>query len=249
MFRLTLFENLIFFEPRPLQKFFAIVLVLNIGCSPTPEGKTATAREPSWEQMILEVRSTKSDEIRFTESPVEPEQAEMLKIACQKLTVLHLDQSKLNSELLADVLSLLPQLQELKLVGAVDNLQLKTIAKLASQLSILNLPAGRFDDDGMQSLEAMKGLTLLRFHSHSVTNSGLDVFTELKELKFLHLIDVPMTDAGLPKIAAIEDLQSFYLDGSRCTDEGLSKFIKDRPNLHFHWNQLHLDHDPHSHKH
>lgn len=208
-----------------------------------------SSHAPEWNDLVLDVRNGKSDELQFTESPVTLKQANELKIACQKLRVLHLDQSNLSNELLAEILSLLPLLEQLKLTGTVDNQQLKSIAKYASQVNVLNLPKGQFDDMGLPTLSEFTNLTLMRFESPHVTDQGLQDVAKLPKLKSLHLINVPITDESLKSIESMDSLQSFYLDGSHCTDEGLSELIQNRPNLHFHWNQLHLQEDPNTHQH
>lgn len=244
-------ENLLFFSKRRVMLLVGVVSVIVAGCSPSsntkPEGKGIT--RSTWNAQVLDVRKGQSDIIKYVDSEVTPEQAEMLKVACQKLRVLHIDQSKLSHEHLADFLALVPQLKQLKLVGPVDHQQLTTIAKYAQQLEILNLPDGRFDDEGMKSITKFNQLNLLRFQAPDVTNTGIKHLVDLPELKFLHLIDVSISDDALQTVSSLPKLESFYLDGSRCTDEGLSQLIKERPNLHFHWNQLHLAEDPQAHQH
>ena len=230
---------------------FPFILLLASGCPPGAKEShiVETLPAPEWKDLISDVRIGESDEIRFTNAPVTIEQGNELKIACQKLRVLHFDQSNLNNDVLAEIFSLLPELDQLKLTGTVDNQQLETLGKYASQVKVLNLPNGQFDDIGLTSLSEFTNLNLLRFDSPHVTNQGIQSVSKLPKLKSLHLINVPITDDSLKTIETMESLQSFYLDGSQCTDEGLSELIQNRPELHFHRNQLHLQQDPNSHQH
>lgn len=218
------------------------------GCRPS-ETETAFPARPVWSETVTAIRTGKSHELRMTESPLTAEQAKDLSIDCQSIQVLEIDQSELSLEKLVAMLKSLPQLRQVKLMGSVNNEQLAAITESRPSLRVLNLPKGTFDDAGLSSVEWPLSLELLRFHSQQVTDSSMSTIASIAQLRFLHLIDVSITDDGLLPLYEMRNLKSFYLDGSQCSEEGLSELIRQRPELHFHWNQLHLDHDPQGHEH
>jgi hypothetical protein len=235
------------------------------------------AGQLSWEEQVVAVRERRSMQIQQETEPVTEPELRMLLEGCAALRILEVHQGAASLETMREVLQALPELERLKLTGPVSDDLLRIIAEVPT-LTILNLPRGEFGNDGLRALADPHGvdsgrpfgihhpsglqsektpsrlsasarLELLRFHSPHVTNEGLQVVRELPRLRFLHLIDVPITDAGLVHLYGLDNLESFYLDGSECTEEGLSELIKQLPNLHFHWNQLHLPNDPHRHPH
>lgn len=237
-----------------LPGFIAIVLLFQ-GCDQTvtPEsersGVKAAADTESWGEKMARVKSGAARELRHTSSPISTQQLAQLNDAGQDLTILEIDQSLISTDELHEVLSGLPKLNQLRLEGPVDNAQVEMLVSTLPDVKVLNLPHGTFDSSGLESLSGHQSLELLRFSSPHVDDADLAAIPRFSRLKFLHLMHVPITDQGLEHIVAAKKLQSFYLDGGTCTEEGLSKLIKARPNLHFHWNQLHLENDPHTHPH
>lgn len=229
-----------------------VVSILLAGCDQGVK-PVAEVRDPPPTFEILDaqlaaVRKDSSREIRFTSQAILAEHA--LQIArCTNIEVLEIDHSNLSNEQLTSLISSLPELHQLKLAGPVNGEQLQKIAADANNLRTLNLPNGEFSDDDLNVLAAHVTLEFLRFHSQNVGDTGLHAIAQIPNLRFLHVIDVPISDAGLVHLYDLERLESFYLDGSDCTEDGLSKLIQKRPDLHFHWNQLHLKSDPKAHKH
>jgi hypothetical protein len=211
--------------------------------SPAPSATPEQVSEADWAANLERVRRGESHSLLLEDRTLAPEQFAQLQEDCAGLTRLEIDQSSIGDDLLARVLPALPNLERLKLSGAVSDAALSAIARLP-KLEILNLPAGEFGDAGLASLAGHPSLNFLRFHSPHVTDQGLAVLPQIPRLRFLHLINVPMTDAGLPQMYELKKLESFYLDGGNCTEDGLSKLIQHLPELHFHWNQLHLPGDP-----
>ena len=229
----------------------AVVPATFIGCDKSQHSESVSKGprpEITWDMQLEAALAGRSSEARYTARPIDNDEAQDLK-SCDHLQTLEIDQSRLTGDQLADILAALPKLRQLKLTGPVDDEQLTMIAATRPQIVVLNLPEGSFTDVGLSELASLSLLELLRFHSSKVTDEGLVEIAKLPQLRFLHLINVPITDAGLSPLVGMTHLESFYLDGGQCTDEGLSELIEKRPDLHFHWNQLHLPSDPHSHPH
>lgn len=225
-------------------------MLTSCGCQPaSPPDISATFEEPvTWQSQISALRDETITEVRHT-APLTQAEAEMLLSDCDSLAVLEADFSQLDNTSLGDVLQALPKLRQLKLYDPIDNERLATIAANAPLITVLNLSDGKFNNEGFKEIPKFHSLQLLRFSSPNVEDPALTILQDCKELKYLHLINVPITNDGLKAIESLQNLQSFYLDGGNCTEDGLSQLIKARPDLHFHWNQLHLEHDPHAHAH
>ena len=158
------------------------------------------------------------------------------------------DQGEFHIEGIAKLQSL-TELQHLRIRGrGIDDKCLGEIAKI-KRLRILNVPHGSFSDEGLAVLSESPNLELFRFGSQRVTDEGLKTIRRWPAIRMLHLIDVPITDAGLAELAKIERLQSLYIDGGQITDAGWDALFRERPRLHVHVNQEHLDRDPNKHPH
>lgn len=237
---------------RFIWSLFSIALcLLQVGCNSEVEQTEGVDNQPqpTWNQLVTSVRSGSSVEIRFTDNVVSEEEVAHLQTDCQELQILHLSQPKMTEDELAELLDTLPKLVQLKLTETVNDQQLQVICDQLPQLSVLNLPNTTLTDEGLLPLVEMQELTLFRFSSADVTDKGMEAISRIPNLTALHLINVPISDAGLKAIVQMEELQSFYLDGGNCSEEGLSNLVKERPDLHFHWNQLHLESDPNQHQH
>lgn len=202
-----------------------------------------------WETLVSLVRDEDETAIRFPSRPVSDEEFRMLLDGCEGLKVLEIDQSDVSSELMSEVFTHLPVLRQLRFDGNVNDSDLQVIASTLPELTVLNLPQGEFGNEGVQVLSDHAKLELLRIGAPNVTNEGVRSILEIPNLRFLHLINVAINDEVLSDIAEKSSLESFYLDGGDCSEEGLSELVKAAPQLHFHWNQLHLEDDPHSHPH
>ena len=147
-----------------------------------------------------------------------------------------------------DKLIELPNLLHLRLrLSAISDDGLKTIGAM-EQLQILNLPQADCTDAGIGHLIALKNLNQLRIGSTRLTNGACEQFARLGSLTSLHTIGIPIQDDGLKRIAAMKNLQSLYIDDSQVTREGWDWLLENRPDLHLHVNQQHLDRDPHRHE-
>lgn len=215
----------------------------------SPEQHVANKSAVPWSELLTQVRSGATKKLEYSVQPVTEQQAVELRGLGDRLEVLEIDQRTFSGAELAKLLEALPSLRQLKLTGPVNGEQLLAVLNSAGNLKVLNLPDGQFNDAALETLPSQHQLELLRFRSPNVSDAGLEAIAKFPNLRFLHLIEVPITDAGLQTIAKIETLESFYLDGGACTEEGLSALIGQRSDLHFHWNQLHLDNDPHRHPH
>lgn len=194
------------------------------------------------------MRGNVSPKIEISEAIVTEDQFRQLLTECNGLEVLLLDRTEVSPETLSKVLPQLTSLRQLKLGSTVPADAFPHIAGLRN-LEVLNLPDARCGDQELALLSALPRLKLLRLHSPALTDAGLHALPQFPSLRYLHLINTPITDAGLTSVAQCEHLESFYLDGGNCTDEGLSALLKERPKLHFHWNDLHLEDDPNKHPH
>ena len=235
---------------------FTVVLVVGSGCqrkssydhsntNPPPSVET----ELSWDDQIKALRDGDSTEISSHHVAVTPDEFSQLLDGCEELRVLEIDHSQIGNNSLGEVLSKLPKLRQLRLESDVNNEQLATIAEALPNTKVFNFPHASFNNSAIKKLTTHPSLELFRFSSPNVDDDGMKAIAQIPELRFLHLINVPITDAGLKHIASAENLESFYLDGGECAEEGLSELIRSRPDLHFHWNQLHLENDPKDHAH
>ena len=226
-------------------RLLLIAIVLVCGCD-APADVEPTARpevtEASWSEQIDAVRSRTAKQIVVHDSHVTAAELADLTSGCERLEVLELDRIDASSDALS-VIGDLPNLKRVKLSGPIDDDGIAELAG-AKTLVVVNLPAAALTDRGLQMLAGLPNLELLRFHSPNVTDAGLAHIAEMPALRFLHLIDVPVTDAGLEHLYGLTRLESFYLDGSHCTQTGLGELLKALPDLHFHWNQMHLPDDP-----
>ena len=209
-------------------------------------GDDATlADKPSarWAAQVMLVRTGRSTEIRLPNSPVSGRDLSLLDVGCEALSVLEFDNTQVPNVELAKRLARFPLLRQLVLHGPVDDKLLQVIAAQPS-LRILNLPRGEFGDRGLKALVDAQQLELLRFSSSNVTDAGFISISRIPGLRFLHVIDTPLTDAGLKHLNELEKLESFYVDRCKISEKGLSELIDKLPELHLHWNDLHLPDDP-----
>ncbi len=232
--------------------FRILLLSICVGCSPASSHQerssaVAETKTPGWDEQIAAVRSGASKKI-LLKSPVTSEMFLELATGCEHLVRLEANVLQIEGSVLKQILSQLPDLQQLVLTGTIGN-DVFTAAATLSKLKILNLPEASFDDAGLTVIKDHPSLELLRIETPNVTDAGLQEIAQISNLRYLHLIRVPITDAGLKHLYSLKKLESFYLDRGECTEAGLSGMIKALPKLHFHWDQLHLHDDPNSHSH
>lgn len=229
-----------------LPLLLAILLTLSAckGETDTPS-EAARVTQASWVEQIAAVREGNSIRIIVSQETVSAAQFEQLADGCDELVTLEVESADFPDDALS-VLDFCPHLKRLKLGMPVHDSGAQRIAA-ATELEVVNLPAGQFTDDGLVALAGLPRLELLRFHSPNVTDAGMEHIAGIDSLRFLHIIDVPITDAGLTPLHTMAGLESFYLDGSQCSDEGLRDLLTALPELHFHKDQLHLPGDPRAH--
>lgn len=204
------------------------------------------AESPTFDQQIASVRSGDSFTIRVRQPDLNMEQVQTLLEVAGQLRVLEI--ATTDDQLESFPWTSLEQLRQLVVHGPIADDDLIQIAELL-KLEILNLPQGTFSDAGIEALASHSNLQLLRFHSPNVTDASLRSISKMPSLRFLHILNSPVTDEGLETVSEMDQLESFYLDGSHCTEEGLSKLLKEMPELHFHWNETHLETDANKHPH
>src|SRR5689334_2518626 len=78
-----------------------------------------------------------------------------------------------------------------------------------------------FNDQGMNSLKSMVGLTKLYLRGTSVTDAGLKNLSGLTNLTELDLADTGITDTGLSSLAGLTKLRRLNLQAANVTDAGL----------------------------
>ncbi|MBI2479095.1 MAG: hypothetical protein HYV60_10820 [Planctomycetia bacterium] len=221
---------------RCLGWLLAISVILG-GCGAPP-----APSEPTFRELLEQVRRGEATEIITATEPITDEQLALL-VDLPTLKHLALDNFQGTPEGLR-LITALPSLQRLQLRGG--EIGDDTMAVIAGCVSLknLNLPDAQFTDVGLAALKTLPQLELLRFHSPHVSDEGLAQIAGMKRLRFLHLIGVPVTDQGLTHLESMKQLESFYIDDAFVTDEGLERLLKALPTLHLHINQQHSDRDP-----
>ncbi len=217
------------------------------GCSPkeAPRPETQVRLEKSWDEQIEAVRRGSATAI-VVSNPVTAAEWEALATGCESLEVLEAENARLSDEDFQR-LDHLPQLRRLRIGPSFSDAAAAIVGRHPA-LSEIVVSSELLTDAGV-ALLCQRPLTQLRLRAPQVTDSAMTSIGGLDRLRFLHLIDVPMTDAGLAPLAGIVSLESLYLDRAKCTDEGLSALLKQRPDIHFHRDQMHLRDDPRRHPH
>lgn len=214
---------------------------------PVPGAGGLASTELAWSEQLAAAREGRTTAVVVDARLVSPDEFRQLGDGCQALETLEIGQADIPDDALV-VLAALPKLKRLRLGAPLGDDGLERIAA-AHSLEIVNLADARCTDAGLAGLAALPRLRLLRLGSPRVTDAGLAHVAGMKSLRFLHLIGVPITDAGLAALSGMTWLESFYLDGGNCTDAGLRRLLAALPELHFHRDQLHLEGDPHAHRH
>ncbi len=207
-----------------------------------PPANSNTEVQTIWNQQLKAVAEGQSTQIVMPDFRIPARCLSDLKSVAERVTELNLAGDSLATKL--DVITACSHLKILHLRTELGDAEVARLAQLR-ELEVLDLPlALDMTNAGLKSLDQHPRLKLIRLRSPQVTDEGLQVFSQLPNLRWLHLMEVPVTDAGLEILRQMAQLESLYLDGDRATDEGLSKLILERPDLHFHRDQLHLPDDP-----
>ncbi len=158
------------------------------------------------------------------------------------------DQGKITDEGLKAICTL-PNLQHLRLrLSPITDEGFKMLAG-CKKLWFLNLPHCDCTIEGLEHLKDLPALRQLRLGPGRLDNEAPRAITKIGSLRGLHLIGVPVTNEGMKAIADMKSLESLYLDDSAVTEAGWDWLFENRPHLHVHVNQQHLDRDPQSHRH
>lgn len=198
--------------------------------------------EQLWRDQLDRVRSGQTSSIELPDINLPPDLLADLDIVKDKLTELNIAGEQLSDQI--DKIVDCEQLKVLHLRTRLGDVELSRIATLRN-LEVLDLPlAMELTDSGLALLSDHSKLKLLRLRAPKVTDAGLKPLSRMPGLKWVHLMEVPVTDAGLTVFREMPHLESLYLDGDRATDQGLSQLVLERPDLHFHRDQVHLEVDP-----
>jgi internalin A len=117
------------------------------------------------------------------------------------------------------VLAGLP-LEELHIMFAkgITDAGLKEIAKIKS-LKVLNLPQGKFGDDGVKELAALTNLEELSV-SHGVGDVGIYPLKDLKKLRKFSATNCKVGDGAMKTLSELPEMRVLILYGSAVTDLG-----------------------------
>ena len=215
--------------------------VLAAGCNSPQPPSQPIVREPTYRELVEQVRDGSTTEIVTQEAIGDDELA--LLDGLEGLHHLAIENYTGTTTGLS-YLARLANLERLQLRGGELGDEAMGSIAACKQLKNLNLPAAQFSDVGLAALASLPHLELLRFHSPAVTDDGMLQIARMPNLRFLHLIRVPITDAGLAHLETMEQLESFYVDDAEVSDDGIERLLKARPGLHLHIDQNHSDRDP-----
>lgn len=227
--------------------FVAMTSFLFVGCSPTPDPIKVNPNEKSWEEQVAELKSGSTDQIEVTVSPVIDDQLEQL-MGNTQLRKLMLDQGSITDRS-GETLASFKNLLQLRLrESPLTDITMEEIRKLES-LMFLNLPQADITAKGIKSLSGHPNLQQLRLGGPSINDEACEAMQLLPELRYVHIIGPSLTAKGVQALALIPKLQSLYVDECDLPEEAWDEFLQQRPDVHFHVDQQHLDRDPGKHPH
>jgi hypothetical protein len=227
-------------------RLVVLLALVMAGCNPSPPVQLKdAAKTPTWTEQVEAVRRGERHAVTVSE-PVSASDWSLLTTGCERVEVLEADQVE-SKVVDFEVLRSMSGLRRLKLGGRVTDEVAAVIGQLPS-LSELLITSETLTDSGVAQFASLP-LVQLRLQAPRLTDAAMTDIGKLTSLRFLHLVDVPITDAGLPPLVGVKTLESLYLDGAKCTEDGLSSFLKQRPDIHFHRDQMHLKDDPQGHAH
>lgn len=217
------------------------------GCNSSPEQTRINPNEKSWETQVAELKAGTSDQIEITATAVVDEQLEQL-MGNQQLRKLILDQGSITDRS-GETLASFKNLLQLRLrESPLTDISLEEINKLPS-LMFLNLPQADITAAGIKSLAGHPNLQQLRLGGPGIDDEACDAMQMLPELRYVHIIGPQLTEKGIQALALIPKLQSLYVDQCDLPEEAWDELLKQRPDVHFHLDQQHLDRDPAKHPH
>ena len=233
----------------PLQRrklLFATLIasaLFTLGCRNASETSTT---DTSIQSQIADVRSDKTNAIKLTEAlpPVESFKA-LGKL--NKLNTLQFDAGLKSPDELFD-LTANQNVKHFRLrLTPVNEDAFVHLTHCFPRLNILNLPVLQVNDWSATDLDQLTDLTSLRIGGTCINSDAIKVIGRLPKLQHLHLIQPTLIDADLESLAAIDSLQSLYVDGCKLSEAAWQKLFTQRPKLHVHLDQAHLDYDPAKH--
>lgn len=203
--------------------------------------------EKNWQEQSQAVISGVSDTIEITAESISDEQFAALQ-GNKNLRQLSLEQGLLTDRS-AEVLASFPKLLQLKLrESAITDASMPSIRKIES-LMFLNIPQAEITFAGIHALAGHPNLQQLRIGGKLIDDKACLELIDFPELRYLHLIGPKITAKGVQHLALIPKLQSLYIDDCLLTEEAWDQLLKQRPDVHFHLDQEHLDRDPAKHPH
>lgn len=236
------------FLPRSLFSlgYLFLLAALVCGCrsSDTPK---PNPNEKSWDAQVAELKSGSTDQIEITAEPVIDDQLEQL-MGNTELRKLILDQGSITDRS-GETLASFKNLLQLKLrESPLTDVSMIEINKLQA-LMFLNLPHADITAVGIKALAQHPNLQQLRLGGPGINDDAVEAMQLLPELRYVHIIGPRLTEKGVQALALIPKLQSLYVDDCDLPEEAWDELLKQRPDIHFHLDQQHLDRDPGKHPH
>lgn len=234
------------FARKPLLALCFGLSCLLVSCR-APEQVRIDPDEKDWDTQVEDLLAGKTDQISITASPVNDDQLEKITGKSQ-LRKLILDQGCItdrSGQTLASFKNLLQlRLRESPLTDA----SMAELRKLES-LMFLNLPQAEITVQGIKALADHPNLQQLRLGGAGIDDEACEAMQLIPELRYVHLIGPSLTEQGVQALAFIPKLQSLYVDQCDLPEEAWDELLKQRPDIHFHLDQQHLDRDPAKHPH
>lgn len=234
------------FAGKPLLALCFGLSCLLVSCR-APEQVRIDPDEKDWDTQVEDLLAGKTDQISITASPVNDDQLEKITGKSQ-LRKLILDQGCItdrSGQTLASFKNLLQlRLRESPLTDA----SMAELRKLES-LMFLNLPQAEITVQGIKALADHPNLQQLRLGGAGIDDEACEAMQLIPELRYIHLIGPSLTEQGVQALAFIPKLQSLYVDQCDLPEEAWDELLKQRPDIHFHLDQQHLDRDPAKHPH
>jgi hypothetical protein len=113
-----------------------------------------------------------------------------------------------------ELLSRLPKLKELSLVGTkVDDTAMEKLAKM-TQLDSLDISYTKVTDAGLKHVGSLPNLRILGASGNPITDAGLAEIGRLSQLAVLMMANADISDAGLEHIAGLPKLIGVSLSGN-----------------------------------
>ena len=109
--------------------------------------------------------------------------------------------------------------------------QLRELAPVAGNLTLLDLRRTVVTDDGLQTLAKMPKLRRLQLQETNTSDAGLRGIDTLSNLEVLNLYNTRVTDKGVATLAPLKKLKRLYVWRTAVTDAGESALHKQLPKL------------------